>query len=119
MKSKPKEIKRLADCTVDQKHCWDLIDAWIGTHNVKKIFECGKGLEFCTFYGLATHDMGNMTKLVLLAHQYRVRVEVSGAAPNYLRIRLHARDPNKRTTTEGHPGLDDLAGGVAEMEQIR
>lgn len=119
MKDKPKQIKRLADCTVEQKHCWDLIDAWIGTHNVKKIFECGKGLEFCLRGDISTHDWNRMTLLVLLAHQYRVRVEVSGAAPNYLRIRLHARDPNKRTTIEGHPGLGDLAGRVAEREQIR
>ena len=117
--TKPKQIQRLADCTEAQRHCWDLIDAWTGTHNVKKIVECGRGLEFCTFSGLATHDMGNMTRLVLLAHQYRVRVEVSGAAPNYLRIRLHARDPDKRTTTEGHPGLNDLIHGAAEMEQTR
>ena len=117
--SKPKQIKYYADCTEAQKYCWDLIDAWTGTHNVKKIVECGRGLEFCLRADISTHDWNRMTSLVLLAHQYRVRVEVSGAAPNYLRIRLHARDPNKRTTTEGHPGLGDLAGRVAEREQIR
>ena len=119
MKTKPKQIKYYADCTEDQKHCWDLIDAWTGTHNVNKIVECGRGLEFCMRGDISTHDWNRMTTLVLLAHQYRVRVEVSGAAPNYLRIRLHARDPKATSITEGHPGVKYLADGAAERKQWR
>jgi len=119
MKTKPKQIKHYAHCTEDQKHCWDLIEAWIGSHNIKKIFECGRGLEFCTFHEISTHDTNRMTTLVLLAHQYRVRVEVTGAAPNYLRIRLHARDPKATSITEGHPGVRYLAEGAAERKQWR
>lgn len=45
-----------------------------------------------TYYGgLATVDFNELTRLVVLAHNRMLRVELEGLAPNYIRIRVHAR----------------------------
>ena len=54
-------------------------------------------IEFVYNRELATFDFDSLTVLVVLAHQLMLRVNITGAAPGYLRIQVH-----KRTTrTEG------------------
>ena len=113
-----KELKKREDCTERQAIAWDMLDAWMGTHLGWRIRACCDGIEFCPVGDLSTWDWNQLTNLVLYAHAYRVRVELSGAAPRYLRVRLHARE-STGSTTEGHPGLVELVEMVMNRRQVR
>jgi len=108
-------ITRREDCNERQAICWELIAWWCGAHNVRRIYPCGSdGLQFCIHTEISTYDCNKLTTLVLLAHAMRVRVQVSGAANNYLRVVLHAREATGGFA-QRHPGLVDLAQ-MAESE---
>ncbi len=113
-----KELKKREDCNERQAIAWDMLDSWMGTHQFQRIRECGDGIEFCLYGDLSTWDWNQLTNVVLYAHAYRVRVELKGAAPGYLRVFLHARE-STGSTTEGHPGLRELAEMVMNRRQVR
>ena len=108
-------IARREDCSERQAICWELIERWCGTHNVRRIYACGSdGLQFCIRKKISTYHCDTLTRLVLIAHAMRVRVELSGASNNYLRVVLHAREATGGFA-QRHPGLVDLAQ-MAESE---
>jgi hypothetical protein len=113
-----KVLRKREDCSERQAIAWDMLDAWMGTHHLKRILECGDGIEFCVLGDLSTWDWDKLTNLVLYSHAHRVRVELSGAAPCYLRMCLHAREATG-STTERHPGLVDLAEIAMRRRQVR
>jgi hypothetical protein len=113
-----KELKKREDCSERQAIAWDMLDSWMGTHHFKRIRECGDGIEFCLTGVLSTWDWNQLTNLVLYAHAYRVRVEMSGAAPLCQWMCLHAREATG-STTERHPGLMELAEMVMKRAQVR
>ena len=51
-------------------------------------------IEFVTDVNLATFDGPQLTRLVFLAHDYCVRVDVQPASPRYLRLVFHRRQRN-------------------------
>ena len=53
---------------------------------------------------LATYDFDNLTTLVFLAHEHRIRVEINGAANGYLRLSFSPRKETGRIY-ERHPSL--------------
>jgi hypothetical protein len=113
-----KELKKREDCNERQAIAWGMLDAWMGTHRFPRIRECGDGIEFCPVGDLSSWDWDQLTNLVLYAHAYRVRVELSGAAPFCLRVCLHAREATG-STTERHPGLVELAEMAMNRRQVR
>jgi hypothetical protein len=113
-----KELKRREDCTERQMIVWDMADAWIGMHNVRRIWSWGTGIVFCVHGGLGTFDCDRLTRLVLHAHARRVRVELSGASSRYIRVALHARE-TKGGIGVRHPGLTELAEWAMRKEQVR
>ena len=112
-----KELKKREDCSERQTIAWDMLDSWAGTR-FPRIRECGNGIEVCLTGDLSTWDWDTLTNLVLYAHAYRVRVELSGAAPRYLRVSLHAREATG-STTERHPGLMELMEMARNRRQVR
>jgi len=117
-KHNSKELTKRKDCSERQAIAWNMLDAWMGTHRIRRVRECGNGIEFCLPGDLSTWDWNQLTNLVLYAHAYRVRVELSGASPRHLRVCLHAREATG-STTEGHPGLRELAEMVMNRRQVR
>ena len=113
-----KELKKREDCNERQAIAWDMLDAWIGSYRPKRIRECGNGIEFCLVGDLSTWDWNQLTNLVLYAHAYRVRVELTGASPGLQRVCLHARE-STGSTTEGHPGLMELMEMARNRRQVR
>jgi len=113
-----KELKKREDCNERQVIAWDMLDAWIGSYRPKRIRECGNGIEFCPVGDLSTWDWNQLTNLVVYAHAYRVRVELSPASPRRLRVCLHAREATG-STTERHPGLVELVEMVMNRRQVR
>jgi len=113
-----KELKKREDCNERQSIAWDMLDAWMGTNRFSRIRECGDGIEFCPVGDLSTWDWNQLTNVVLYAHAYRVRVELSPASPRRLRVCLHAREATG-STTERHPGLRELVEMAMNRRQVR
>lgn len=88
---------------------WVLVRAYRGAHHVPGRPKIGhRWIEVVDHGQPATTDGNLLTRLVVLAHDAGVRVEVSGAARCYLRIMLH---PRARTTGNmtNHPRLEEHA----------
>lgn len=98
----------------DGQRCWDVLrTAFGGDHHLQKVYECGRGIEMSTFHSLATHDSNTLTRLVLLAHKFRCRVDIGASTPRTVRIMVHPRD-DSGCCMSGHPGLNDLLNAVGK-----
>ena len=64
---------------------------------------------------MATFDGGELTALVLAAHQYRCRVQLD-IVGRHARLMIHPREPAGKRTMSRHPGLEDLAARAALRE---
>lgn len=53
---------------------------------------------------LSTFDFDNLTRLVFLAHDHALRVELSGAAPGFILLRFHQRR-REGSIFERHPTI--------------
>lgn len=62
-------------------------------------------IEFVTDVNLATFDVPQLTRLVFLAHDYCVRVDVQPASPRYFRLVFHRRQRNG-SIFERHPTIE-------------
>lgn len=91
--------------------CVGLLAEWqCGTHhitdyiNVKKIdWQHPFLLSVCYRGDLATFDFDNLTRLVFLAHDLLIRVELCGASNRYIRLHLHPRGMRDGGMSERHP----------------
>lgn len=61
--------------------------------------------EVNIFQSLATYDFSGLTALVLAAHKYCVRVDVSAGGPRRLKIMLHPRHSRDGSMTQRHPTI--------------
>jgi len=97
----------------NQLECFQLLSDWLGGdhHCPKRVYAAGpRGITCCIrdHSRLATYDFGQLTALVVLAHDRCIRAELSGAAPGLIRLYLH-----KRNTRDGshqwdrHPTIED------------
>lgn len=107
MNDKPSPITR-AQCTHDQRRCWDTLASVITQFDRYNIYPCGHGIRTSIFGEVATHDWGVLTSLVLAAHRDCVRVAITSSGPRRIGIMAHPRDPSARSNVDGHPSLDDL-----------
>lgn len=62
---------------------------------------------------MATFDFDQMTRLVILAHDYCVRVDVSARAPGYLQLIFHDRQRDGTKIYNRHPTIE------AAIEAVR
>lgn len=80
-------------------------------------WHCGGCVSVCARSTLATYDRDGLTRLVIAAHDYCVRVEISPAM-SYLRIRVHPRSREKLIMS-GHPTIEEAIAkfrGVKSVE---
>lgn len=101
--------------TDNQQYCINLFTLWAcGEHHLPKVHEFGCGV--CINYSgdLSTFDFDLLTFLVLLAHRYRVRIELASSGPGKVRIIAHRRK-SEGSTTQRHPGLTELTKRAASM----
>ncbi|MCA0270415.1 MAG: hypothetical protein LCH53_14520 [Bacteroidetes bacterium] len=64
-------------------------------------------IEIVVRDGLSTFDSDGLTRLVLLAHDHALRVEVEAAAHGYLRLVMHGRSHKEKSLARHHPTLED------------
>lgn len=80
-----------------EHECCDLLDAvFAGIHNApinfdRAEFTAHHVLVRARWKSLATWDFNELTRLVVLAHDAMIRVEISAAAPKVLSIFMHPR----------------------------
>jgi hypothetical protein len=83
-------------------------DVMGGFHHCHEIREYGAGVA-TSFYGgnLATFDSDRLTRLVFLAHDRCVRVEMAASSPGRVRVALHHRGGRREGAIhERHPTLE-------------
>lgn len=96
----------------DMARCaWVLVIAYRGAHHVPRVRVGDRWLEVNHCGDLSTADGDLLTRLVVLAHDAAVRVEISSSAPFMVKITLHARRRTNRNMTN-HPTLDEAAARV-------
>ena len=69
--------------------------------------EHGSGIELNTReYRLATFDYSYLTRLVLMSHEWGVRVCINGSGPGMIKIILHKRHSRDGRLYERHPTIE-------------
>lgn len=106
----------------------DTLAAWKALYNINRygrwrrdggIKPCGHGIEVDLkpgFDDFATFDGGGMTTLVLAAHRFCCRVELTTAG-RHMVIRIHPRTPGADRMFERHPSLRDLAARATKIAE--
>lgn len=92
---------------------WNLQAVEIG-HNEGFEFLSDWGLRIRLKSSLSTHDNDVLTRLVVAAHAYFVRVEISPMSMYSVDVTLTVRDPNLESLFEGHASLGHLAKRVED-----
>lgn len=97
--------------TEDQEYCKEMLADWVlGNHHLPKVHEFGTGV--CVNYrgDLSTYDWDRLTRLVLLAHSYSVRIEIAASGPGMVKVIAHRRVPKAegQKMWQGHPTLENL-----------
>jgi hypothetical protein len=87
-----------------------------GVYNLQvnwgKVDWFGYGVRFVLFSsGLSTWDFNHLTRLVILAHDECIRVDVSPCAPRYLAIMMHPR-VREGAMSQRHPTIEDAIAAV-------
>lgn len=94
----------------DQWECAKLFaDVVGGFHHVTGTFKpCGRGVKVSDFSGgWATFDYSRLTRLVVLAHDRLVRVELRPSGPNMVGFALWKRHTREGMMQERHPTMED------------
>lgn len=87
--------------------------AFRGLHHVRRIKRHSATFwEVNVFDGISTFDHDTLTRLVIAAHDYAVRVELSQSGPGQIKIHLHARK-REGAMHERHPTIEQA------IEQFR
>lgn len=87
-------------------------------HFPHKIREYGSGWSMLHRSGLATYDFDQLTRLVFMAHDRCIRVEVSIVNMQWLRIAIHQRRPGEGQMYEVHPTLDEALAAWREHNPL-
>lgn len=108
MSDKPQRLTK-ADMTEAQRACFALLcDVFHGEHHAPdRIYAWGTGIK-CAVWGgkLATFDFDYLTRLVVLAHDRCVRVEVVSSGPGHVGLELHKRFGRDGGVSERHPTME-------------
>ncbi len=82
-------------------------DFYCGKHHFpSKLREWGWGFSMNHYGDLSTTDFDGLTRLVLMAHDRCVRVELIACNMQYTRIAISRRDPKSTSIMEGHPTIE-------------
>jgi hypothetical protein len=113
--SSERELLPRASMTDAQRACFDLLcEAFYGEHHVPdNIYAFGRGIK-CNVQShmLATFDFDCLTRLVVLAHDRCVRLEIVSSGPGRIGLVLHKRASREGAMHERHPTIEDAVQRV-------
>lgn len=95
--------------TLDQWECALMFaDVVGGFHHVRGKFKPhGSGIKInCYSSGWATFDFDRLTRIVMLAHDRMIRVEVVPSGPRMIGFNLWKRHEREGSMSERHPTLE-------------
>lgn len=93
--------------TEDQLYCYQMLCDWLGgEHHVPDVKPCGMGVKL-SVYGLSTFDGDALTRLVFLAHDRCVRVELCNGGPHRVGLKLHRRHTRVGGMWGRHPTIEE------------
>ena len=105
------------DMSPDQQECFDLFaDLVHGEHHMHgKVREHGKGLLWnARIHNLATYDFDGLTRLVIMAHERCIRVEIVTSGPGLIGITAFKRHKREGEMWARHPTLADAIKSLAK-----
>jgi len=86
-----------------------LAHAFRGIHHVRNIHKESASWWWVSVWdGLSTYDFDQLTRLVLAAHRYCVRVEIGASAPRRIKITLHTRNGRTGFMSHRHPAIYEV-----------
>lgn len=86
-------------------------------HFPSQLKECGHGWRMIAPYYLSTFDFHNLTKLVLMAHKYCIRVAVDTYGVNKLKIMIWKRE-REGSLSMRHPTIEDAIKNIVLPENL-
>lgn len=89
-------------------------EIFAGLHRPSALKPFGLGWSITSDRDLATFDGDTLSRLVFLAHDRAVRVEIQPCNMRFVRIAVHARSRRDGSIFKRHPSL---SGAVAEWRQ--
>lgn len=106
--------------TPAQVMCIDTLAVFAsGHHHLPKTRPHGQGVEINWRGDLSTFDGDDLTRLVLVAHAYAVRISIQSSGPGMVKIvafqRQHGSEKDLRFY-ERHPTIGDLAARAFKMD---
>ena len=99
-----------ADMTEAQRACFDLLcDVFHGEHHApERIYAFGRGIKCnAESHRLSTFDFDYLTRLVVLAHDACVRVEIVSSGPGRIGLVLHKRAGRTGSSYDRHPTIEE------------
>lgn len=95
-------------------------DFYLGRHHwPDKLKECGYGWSMRHYSGVATYDFNQLTRLVVMAHDRCIRVEIQPKHFNYLTITLHKRKRDSENMFERHPTMEGAIHWIRVQEATK
>lgn len=79
-----------------------------GKHHLQKCEQKATHFELVPYGSLATYDDDRLTLLVLAAHKYGVRAEVTNHGMRGVKVLVHARKARTGRLYERHPTIEEV-----------
>lgn len=106
------KLQRLtkANMTEAQRACFDLLCyVFHGEHHApERIYAFGRGIKCnAESHRLSTFDFDYLTRLVVLAHDACVRVEIVSSGPGRIGLVMHKRAGRTGNSFDRHPTMEE------------
>jgi len=96
--------------TEDQRDCYRMLcDLYDWPHHLPypNVKPCEEGIAISVSAGVATYDVGLLTRAVFMAHDRGIRLEIGSSGPGLIELILHRRRRRTGPTWDRHPDLDE------------
>lgn len=102
--------------------CLGLLASWVGgTHHIRDHMSVNRvdwthpwHVSICFRCNVSTFDFDLLTRLVFLAHDLLIRVDLEGASTRYFRLMLSVRHKRQGEVNERHPTIE---GALAKWRE--
>lgn len=93
--------------TLKEKAMAVLIGTYRGAHHIPgEVHDKGRMIQVSVWDGLSTFDFDLLTRLVILAHDECVRLDISQSSPKRLKLLFHDRE-RSGDLTRRHPTIEE------------